>query len=91
MIVSGGNVTITESKASRGGGSRGVGRFLVLEQGTRDAPPKKWRAERHGLCSFAAEGSSSSRLERIAGRCNRCSNAASHIFKTNLVFTWASG
>ena len=34
-------------------------------------PPKKWYAERHGLCSFGAEGSSGARLERFAGRCNR--------------------
>ena len=52
--------------------------FLVLEQG---AAPKKWHAERHGLCSVGAEGSSSSWLERFAGRCCPCSNAASHILK----------
>ena len=51
MDVSGGNVTITESMAQMNGGSGGAGRFLVPGTGTRD-PPKKWHAERHGLCSF---------------------------------------
>ena len=69
MDVSGGKVTIRESTAQGDGGSGGVGvAFSILEQGTRDDPTKKWHAERHGLCSFAAEGSSRSRLERFAGR-----------------------
>ena len=48
--------------------------------------PKKWHAERPGLFSFGAEGSSSSKLESFAARCNPCRNAASHIFKTNNVY-----
>ena len=60
MNVSGGSVSIRESAAKYAGGSGGV---VVLEQGTRDTPRKKWHAERHGLCSFGAEGA---RLERFA-------------------------
>ena len=39
MDVSGGGVSITESRASQYGGGEWVA-FLVLEQGTRDAPPR---------------------------------------------------
>ena len=53
------------------GDSRGVGGFLVLEQGTRD-PHEKRHAEQQGLCSFGAEGSSGARLERFAARCCPC-------------------
>ena len=56
------------------------------KQGTRDPHRKQWHAEHHGLCSLGAKGSSCARLERFAGRCNRCSNAASQILKP----IWAS-
>ena len=62
-----------------------MGRFLgPIEQEDEGCPPKKWQAERHGLCSFGAEGSSDARLERFAGRCSPCCNAARHLFKTKV-------
>ena len=69
--------------------------LMVLEQEDEgSAPPRSGVQSVRGSAvwglQFGAEGSSSSRLERLAGRCNRCSNAASHIFTTNLMFTWAS-
>ena len=84
MHVSDGKVTITQSQALENGGSGGVGRFLGPRTGDEGSPHKKWHTERHGLCSFGAEGSSGARLERFAGRCCPCSNAASHIFKANV-------
>ena len=51
--------------------------FLVLEQEDEGCPPKKWHAERQGLCSLGRR----TRLERFAGRCCPCSSAASHIFE----------
>ena len=67
MNISGGNITITESKALVDGGRGGVGRFSAQEDA---GSPKKWHAEHHGLCSFGAEASSGARLERFADRCS---------------------
>ena len=55
--------------------------FLLLNRG-RGIPIQEVARERHGLCSFGAAGSSGARLERFAGRCNPCRNAANHIFQT---------
>ena len=60
-----------------------MGGFLGLGRGI---PPKKRHAERHGLRSLGAEGSSGARLERFAGRCCPCSTAASHIFNGQLAY-----
>ena len=69
MDVSGGNVTITKSKAWKNGGSGEVG------------PPPRSGTQSVMAMQFGAEGSLSSRLERFAVRCSPCCNAASHISK----------
>ena len=81
MDVSGGTVTITESKAAKTGGSGGMGRFLGTRTGGQGMPPARTGTQSVRGSAVWGEGSSS-KLERFAGRCDPSCNVASPILKT---------